>query len=85
MRVILLKNVNCISLADLGLRATSLKLQLVSHNPLPSQQLSESQRGLARGHGRVEEGWRGGSQEKVQRVTEDVGIQRCSKTVLKER
>lgn len=40
--IILLENANCISLADLGLGAKSLKLQLVSHNPLPSQQPSES-------------------------------------------
>lgn len=39
---ILLKNGSCISLADLCLGAKSLKLQLVSHSPLPSQQLSES-------------------------------------------
>lgn len=37
-----LKNGYCISLADLGLGAKSLNLQLVSHNPLPLQQLSES-------------------------------------------
>lgn len=40
--LIRLKNGDCISLADLSLGAKSLKLQLVSHNPLPSQQLCES-------------------------------------------
>lgn len=40
--LIQLKNGNCISRADLCRGAKSLKLQLASHNPLPSQHLGES-------------------------------------------
>ena len=60
------KNGNCISLADLGLGAKSLKLQLVSHNPLPSQQLSESlgpQQEVMGAEGRRSE-WRPGGRRK---------------------
>lgn len=74
-----LKNGNCISLADLGPGAKSLKLQLVSHNPLPSQQLSKS---LGRWQGvmgveRRRSEWRWvGRQKKVRGVRKDVGLER---------